>query len=405
MTTAMVGEKGKPKRTFGLVGCSVIFFLFVFIPVGFMVSGGFFFYSFYYRHLVGTFAARNWVRAPCVVVSSEANPKDPMFIPKITFRYEFKGRKYQSDRFHVAPVGLSYNHVQKSFLEKYPPGRGTVCYINPEYPRQAALSNRFVPGTYFSLIPLGVFAVGLTRLLLFALKSFRPRSAGNSSDRLEPPSLPEAKKEVSNVPIEFHYSPTAEWKRGVIWIILTWIYVNCFILSIAFPFVNIWFAGHFWWGWVVFRLFFVLINVIFLVWLGSLFIVVCDALFHPVVTISIFPVPLRPGEIATVYWQVRSRIRYLSRLTITLRGKKQTGETFTQITILDTENPLQMQGGHSQIDFPMELSSFVNIPKSKFHWEIHLAGTFKVKYCFGLDKTFPIEVAEISGENNNQLSS
>jgi hypothetical protein len=382
-------------------GCKIFtlvsFFFAVLVPIGFMVSGRNHFYSVYYRHLVGTYAARHWVQVPCVVVSSEANPSDPLFFPKIRFEYEFNGRKYQSDRFHVAPI-LDSN-ISKHTLAKYPSGRQTVCYVNPDDPSQAALNNRFAPASYGAIIPLGVFGFGLYRFLFFVSKIIRgrpPLDSSCSSGVSIPPGMENMDLEASR---EFSYARLAKSKRGTSAILTVGLYFNCCVLSILFPFVKFLFVNHVLWlmGILIVLLLF---NALFLLIMAVVFGGLYMDFLHPEIIVRVTPVPLRPGETATFSWQVRRRIRYLSRLTITLSGqspgKAWNVESVTEWTVLDTQSPLEMENGYSQINIPDDR------PVSELSWEIHLVGRLTYKWFSCLDKVFPIEMAKVSESVNCQ---
>jgi len=71
-------------------------------------------------------------------------------------------------------------------------------------------------------------------------------------------------------------------------------------------------------------------------------------------------------------------------------------ESVTEWTVLDTQSPLEMENGYSQINIPDDR------PVSELSWEIHLVGRLTYKWFSCLDKVFPIEMAKVSESVNCQ---
>ena len=110
-------------------------------------------------------ATREWEPTPCVVISSliEENthqmPQDRRFYARVTYRYTFEGKEYQSQRI-TQRDGPSRNQDEiEDRLAQYPIGEKLTCYVNPANPDEAILKHSTRAAGYSIWFP-GLFVIG-----------------------------------------------------------------------------------------------------------------------------------------------------------------------------------------------------------------------------------------------------
>lgn len=146
---------GRPAGVVGKVGLSL--FLSLFLGMGLLFLG------LLGSSLLGTLATYQWKPTPATIVASgvgEREGADSPFFADVTFRYEWGGRGFTSDRFSAAKqTHSSYDHVQAS-LVGLTPGTATTCFVNPRDPSSAVLRREGWWIGFFLLIPIVFVLVG-----------------------------------------------------------------------------------------------------------------------------------------------------------------------------------------------------------------------------------------------------
>jgi hypothetical protein len=145
-------------------GCFLIgFFSF------FLLIGGVIFVFMFVRPVLGILDARNWVETPCVVESSQvrspSSDDGTTYSVDILYRYEINGREYKSNRYHFMGGSSSGRGAKRAIVREHPPGRETVCYVNPKDSTEAVLERGFTNDLWFGLIPLVFVGVGAGGIL------------------------------------------------------------------------------------------------------------------------------------------------------------------------------------------------------------------------------------------------
>ena len=126
----------------------------------------------------GSRESRNWPRTQGTITYSgvlksthrDSNHRtQTTYIPKVSYRYQVKGRKYTGDRieFGVGESGGSMKSAQK-VKDRYPSGKKVPVYYNPQDPKYAILEAGFTWRSVFLFLGGVVFfAVGV-----FSLKAY-----------------------------------------------------------------------------------------------------------------------------------------------------------------------------------------------------------------------------------------
>ncbi len=127
-------DDGKSPSVAGRLGLS-LFFLFFF-------GMGSLFELFLVREFGRALGQRLWQRTPCTIVSSEVQERgesDSPFAFAVNYRYTYEGQSCAGSRYRRNDqTSGSYSETQR-LVQKYPPGLGALCYVNPKNPGQAVL--------------------------------------------------------------------------------------------------------------------------------------------------------------------------------------------------------------------------------------------------------------------------
>jgi len=122
------------------------------------------------RPLQQVAAARNWKETPCTVSSSRVvpvgNPRHGIqsYRIAILYHYNVHGVDYGTDRYQFDNSASSGQEDKQRIVDQYPPGRKTVCYVDPEHPSQAVLSRSPNGEMRYGLIGVAFAAMGVVGL-------------------------------------------------------------------------------------------------------------------------------------------------------------------------------------------------------------------------------------------------
>ena len=62
-----------------------------------------------------------------------------VYQPRIVYRYEFEGKEYTSDRWHLLEDWGEDRAAREAVVARYPVGQETTAYVNPDDPAEAVL--------------------------------------------------------------------------------------------------------------------------------------------------------------------------------------------------------------------------------------------------------------------------
>jgi uncharacterized protein DUF3592 len=100
----------------------------------------------------------NWLRTPCKIVLSRVFYDDGDFNIDIAYKYELNGEKYTSYRYSFVPDSNKEYFFKDDVMINYYPGKMTTCYVNPAFPHEAVISQKFLL-QWRSIIPLVIFII------------------------------------------------------------------------------------------------------------------------------------------------------------------------------------------------------------------------------------------------------
>ncbi|MCL4694175.1 MAG: DUF3592 domain-containing protein, partial [Candidatus Hydrogenedentes bacterium] len=113
-----------------------------------MIGVGALLFYVHYATVSGIRAARDWVEVPCVIEESEYVQGDEgdRFL-QMTYRYEYDGQIYRSDRLDLLPGSMGDDGAwEDELFETHPAGSESVCYVNPRDPNEAVLDRQHGAG-------------------------------------------------------------------------------------------------------------------------------------------------------------------------------------------------------------------------------------------------------------------
>ena len=87
-------------------------------------------------------ATQRWAETPCEVLESKVKTHSDLergdwFSLDMSFKYEFDGQDYSSDRYDLSTGGC--NEPVQAVVARLPAGTQTVCYVNPDFPSEAVM--------------------------------------------------------------------------------------------------------------------------------------------------------------------------------------------------------------------------------------------------------------------------
>jgi hypothetical protein len=252
-----------------------------------------------------------------------------------------------------------------------PPGKKTVCHVNPEDPLDAVLSIKSSPERWFGLIP-GVFLV--VGLILFfkapaagRRTSVIPLAMTDSSDAM--PSVPRGG--TGEVELKQATPPGCAF-AGMTFFALLWNGIVWGILLNLGPRET---------GARVFLSIFAIVGVA--IALGAFYQLL--ALFNPrpVLTVGAPAVPL--GSSLDVRWRFTGNARRLVKVTVSLMAREEAtyrrGTTtttdksvFLDTVLLDTADRAQIAGGSMKVNIPRDLIHTFTAKNNKVVWMLRVHG-------------------------------
>jgi hypothetical protein len=366
------------------VGCGVAF-LSIFVLIG--LGAG---WAMLARPVLQVLAARSWVETPCVVVSSrvQTHPgsKGSTYSIEVEFQYEVGQRIHRSTRYAFMDAASSGLSGKEAVVRDLPAGSETVCWVDPDDPREAVLVRGFTPMFLIGLVPLLFVAAGGGGIALLLWSS---RAAAAKAGRrawlpaaerdgpaavladgsrvsaagvavLEPKATPLAKLLVvaavallwNGIVAVFVYFAVQEWRQGSS--------PGCLTLFLV-PFV--------------------------LVGLGLLASVPYQllALFNPRPRLELSAREIALGGTVDLAWRFSGRAARISRLAIVLEGREEatyrrgTSSTtdrhvFTTLPIADSERGAAIAEGRATVAVPADTMHSLETGHNRVVWSLKLHG-------------------------------
>ena len=368
-------------------GCVLIGFFSIFFFAGLAIG---------YYLILGAFMdymnSDSWVETPCEVISSrvvESHDDDgTTYRPEIVYKYTYQGKNYESKRYDFFEVSSSGRSSKQKVVRDHPPGKKTVCYVDPTDPQKAVINRDFSWSILIVLLPLIFMAVGGGGIYWGIVTLTRtPAAATTDIAEWAPDSI---KSELMSgddpVPHGQHSGPvvlkpdsTALGTTGcMLFLALFWNgIVSIFVISVA----SDWMAGKGEWFTTLFLIPFVLVGL----GLIAAFFYYLLASFNPkpVMTISDATIPL--GTTVDLEWHFVGSTNSIRHLKIELVGEESATyrrgtdthtdtEEFHREFIFETYESFEMSNGKAEVSLPHDSIHSFDGGNNEIVWKIEVKG-------------------------------
>lgn len=395
--TAVSKDAGKGKG-----GCFLILFFSLFF-----IAGCAFFYIFFIRPLLGILDARDWPEVPCTVISSKveshSSSDGTTYSVEIVYKYTVAGKPYQSDRYDFTDFSSSGRNGKQKIVRRYPPGKKTICFVNPDDPNSAVLNRDFSPWMLFGALPFLFIVVGAGGMY-FAVSSMRKSKKGAEDSKWQQAMSAGQDSIDFRNPEAFIASKGPQTLKakssplfGFIVILMVALFWNGIVSIFLREVIEDFQRGQPNWFIAIFLIPFVLIGLGLIAGVGYTFL----ALFNPRPTLMIDVASTPLGGSFRLSWKFSGQTGSIRQMKIELRGQEESQyrrgtsnytdtETFAEITILETNNFIDIGRGEARVDIPADTMHSWEADHNKVLWNIAVHGD--IAWWPDVDETFPITI-------------
>jgi len=415
-----------PKPSRAGLGCAVTFGL-LFVAVGF---AAFWFASL--RPILGAIHSAGWIRTPCEILSSElerhSGSDSTTYRVAIRYRYQWPpgglpvenvgsgaispdlsanhGADYrESDRydFSTGSTNVGVDRMRAAVRDN-PPGRRTVCLVDPDDPSSAVLTRGIPTSAWFGSLTLLFPLVG-GLFIFFAWRGSRKaladaRSPLANASTVEP-GRPRASQAAPDAPAsassgEILLKPASGRVGAFVGITFFALFWNGILGVFVYHALKDFGNGFFGWFLPLFLIPFVLIG---LVVLGAA-LQAFSRLFAPAVEVRLDPTLLRLGSRLPFTWRLGGRgvrklgIRLVAREEATYRQGTSTTTDRSDLyraTLLESTDPLGLGEGRAEISLPSEgVAPAFSAKNNKLVWELVFEG--EIPWRADIDDRFVLPV-------------
>ena len=128
--------------------------------------------------IVDVVRAKNWVATPCTILASsvvgQSDNEGSTYSVKIRSSYQIDGRDFVSERYKFLRMSSSGREGKEAIVRNFPPGKQTICYINPANHEDAVIERGLTLDMAFIALPLLFVAIGGWLLWVFLRKESKP---------------------------------------------------------------------------------------------------------------------------------------------------------------------------------------------------------------------------------------
>ena len=376
-------------------------FLALFFSVFFLAGAGFG-WGFVVHPLLKIKESKNWSKKPCTITFSgikESRGDDSTtYKVDIRFKYRFSGVEYVSNTYDFMTGSDSDYSSKRKVIQRYPVGKSTYCYVNPESPDEAVISREFNNPWWIALLPLVFILVGAGGVIGTLMKKKKQSHIYSSKQDIV--------KSDGETVLKMKSSPLKNF-IGVCIFSLFWNGIVSIFVTIA---VKSWYTDNVEWFLSFFIIPFVLVG---LASIGGIFYYFI-AMFNSKAVLSITNSHPEPGEKVTLSWEIVNSSS-VEKLEIFLKGEESATyqthgknnnthtrkSTFESLKLLETDNRDAIHIGRTQFTIPSNTMHSFDGKNNKITWEIHLRGEIKRRPDLKYD--YPITVMPLSQESLHRV--
>lgn len=343
--------------------------------------------------------ALSWKETPCTVNSSQvlvsrSSKGGATYRPEVVYHYRCEEQTYTSRRYQFSTGFSSGKDRKQRVVDQYPPGRETMCYVNPSKPSEAVIDRGFNVEMLYGLFGLPFAIIGALGVFYF------PRLAGRqfgqsgqlSSQKKAVPTFTPASAEP--VALKSQLSPLGKF-IGVTLFALFW---NGFMG--VFVYLAFFARGH---GGAPF-----LAKAFILVFVGIGLLILLAAigsfaaLFNPRVLLSARTNAVALGGVYQFEWRVKGNAGRLRKLRIVLEGREEAWyrsgknhqavtQVFAEIPIVQTmDNEPVAEQGQGRVTIPAGLMHTFHAVHNKVVWSLRVHA--EVPHFPAVDEDYAVNV-------------
>ena len=331
-------------------------------------------------------AAKSWMETPCTIDKSRVKPHrsddGTTYSVDVLYTYEFNGTRHRSSRYSFETGSSSGRASKKAVVDALPEGKATVCYVDPDDPKEAVLNRELTAGTWFGLIPLVFVLVGMVGMFFSARSALR-RGAEPAADAAMGmvPLREAAGAPPGPVTLKAAGSPLGKL-IGLLFFAVFW---NGIVSVFVWEVVKGWSGGKPNWFLTLFLVPFVLIG------LGAVGGVLYQflALFNPRPRLVVTPGAASPGGLVQVRWEFRGSTGRIDTLAIVLEGREEARyrrgtstytdtEVFATLPIVEVSDRRDMVAGEGAVTLPADTMHTFKASNNKILWRLKVNGDIRM---------------------------
>jgi hypothetical protein len=391
-TTALSVDQHRAQGCGGCVLRSVsVIFLITGLGVGYFLT---------FQPLWQIAQARGWDETPCTIRTSEVEVKrgdeSNSYIIRIFYDYEYGGRPYEGGRYHFAISNTNTNAKWKRrVVKEHPPGRQTVCYVDPDDPGESVIERGWTREMWWGLFPLPFLAFGLGGLLFGHRLMTQQPGVGPEASATTQHAGTLSTSGIARGPLVLkpENSPAAAF--GVaLFACLFWNGITgIFVAQVVSSFLD----GDPEWFLAVFMTPFVLIGLFLVGATGYTFLTLFNP--RPELTLSRSAAPL--GSLVQVRWTFRGSVRRIGTFTLSLTGEEKAtyrrgtdtttdAQAFFEHVFYEADHPLHIATGEAEFEVPADSMHSFAAPNNQIVWSLNVHGD--IPWWPDVSLNFPIEV-------------
>lgn len=386
------GKKGGP--------WAVVFFFGIFLAVGLGV-----FYAMFLRPMMKIEQAKGWPEAPCTVISSRVQSHEgddsTTYSVDIFYKYTFNGREYKSNRYSFFTGSSSGYESKKAIVNTHPPGKKTVCYVNPDDLTDAVLERSYTSDIWFGLIPLVFVAVGAGGIFFTVRSHLRKKAKTERRDVAAYAHGGTAEREIPTGPatLKPKHSPLVKLV-GVMFAAAFW---NGIVSIFVWQVIKGWRTGQGDWFLTLFMIPFVLVGVGLIG--GIVYFLLALLNPRPKLTLGTHAVPL--GGATELQWEFAGQVNRIRKFEILLEGREEATyrrgtntvtdkNVFATLHIVETEDHRDMMIGDGTLTVPLDTMHSFEAANNKIIWVLKVHGD--IRMWPDVKEEFPLTVLPAATE-------
>lgn len=389
--------KGKTGGPLALAG-----FFSIFLLVGLGV-----FYGMFLRPMMMIEEAKDWPEVPCTVISSRVKSHEgdesTTYSVDIFYSYTVDGREHKSNRYSFMGGSSSGYDGKKAVVNAHPPGRKTVCYVNPDDPTEAVLERGYTSDLWFGLIPLVFVAVGAGGIFFTVRSRLRKKAATGRRDvpvpGYERTAIVERDVAAGPVILKPKHSPLVKL-LGVAGFALFW---NGIVSVFVWQVIDGWQKGRGEWFLTLFMIPFVLAG---LAAIGGI-VYFLLALFNPRPKLTLSSDAIPVGGSAELRWELTGQVNRIGTFEIVLEGREEATyrrgtntvtdkNVFATLPIARLDDWRDMANGEAALAVPADTMHSFEADNNKIIWALKVRGD--IRLWPDIKEEFPLTVLPATTE-------